>query len=77
MERRLGLIDEHGALVDPRVEGALLQMKGSCAGGSPPAVTTSPPRRCSKKPRVGWPAASGAPDGSTTSPPTRGSRFAA
>lgn len=28
MERRLGLIDEHGALVDPRVEGALLQMKG-------------------------------------------------
>ena len=28
MERRLGLIDEHGALVDPRVEAALLQMKG-------------------------------------------------
>jgi RNA polymerase sigma factor (sigma-70 family) len=28
VERRLRLIDEHGALVDPRVEGALLQMKG-------------------------------------------------
>ena len=27
MERRLTLIDEHGAFVDPRVEGALLQMK--------------------------------------------------
>lgn len=28
MERGIRLIDEHGALVDPRVEGALLQMRG-------------------------------------------------
>jgi RNA polymerase sigma factor (sigma-70 family) len=28
MERRMRFIDEHGALVDPRVEGALLQMHG-------------------------------------------------